>query len=127
MTISEVSKKYDIPQDTLRYYERIGLIPHIKRRSNIRDYTEEDCKWIEFIKCMRGAGLTIEVLTEYVTLFNKGDDTIEERKELLIEQRRILIEKMEETKKTIDRLNYKINSYEQCVVKKEKELKRNNK
>lgn len=51
MTISEVSKKYGLTQDTLRYYERIGLIPYINRTSSgIRDYTEEACKWIEFIK-----------------------------------------------------------------------------
>nr|WP_277998231.1 MerR family transcriptional regulator [Zhaonella formicivorans] len=96
MTIAEVSEKFDIPQDTLRYYERIGLIPRVNRnKSGIRDYTEEDCKWVEFIKCMRSAGLPIEVLIEYVTLFQQGDATIEARKELLIEQRKQLIARME--------------------------------
>ena len=72
MTITEVSKKYDLSQDTLRYYERIGLIPTVNRnKSGIRDYTDEDCKWVEFIKCMRGAGLPIEVLIEYVALFQE--------------------------------------------------------
>jgi len=62
MTITEVSKKYELSPDTLRYYERIGLLPSVNRnKGGIRDYTEEDCKWIEFIKCMRGAGLPIEV------------------------------------------------------------------
>ena len=77
MTITEVSKKYDLSQDTLRYYERIGLIPTVNRnKSGIRDYTDEDCKWVEFIKCMRGAGLPIEVLIEYVALFQEGESTI---------------------------------------------------
>ena len=72
MTITEVSKKYDLSQDTLRYYERIGLLPAVNRnKSGIRDYTDEDCKWVEFIKCMRGAGLPIEVLIEYVALFQE--------------------------------------------------------
>jgi DNA-binding transcriptional MerR regulator len=125
MTISEVSRKFDITQDTLRYYERVGLIPIIKRNKNgIRSYTQDDCNWIEFIKCMRNSGLSIDVLLEYVMLFNQGDETIEMRKELLIEQRKLLIEKMEEMKETIERLNYKIESYEKCVVKKEKRLKR---
>jgi DNA-binding transcriptional MerR regulator len=54
MTIAEVSKKFELSQDTLRYYERIGLIPGVNRnKSGIRDYTEEDCRWVEFIKCMR--------------------------------------------------------------------------
>ena len=125
MTIAEVSKKFDISQDTLRYYERIGLIPSVNRnKSGIRDYTEEDCRWVEFIKCMRGAGLPIEALIEYVGLFQQGDETIEARKELLIEQRKRLIARMEDMMKTLERLNYKIERYEQSVVEKEKELKR---
>ena len=60
MTITEVSKLYDITPDTLRYYERIGLIPKIHRNKNgIRDYTQEDCNWVEFIKCMRNAEMCI--------------------------------------------------------------------
>jgi MerR family transcriptional regulator, aldehyde-responsive regulator len=125
MTITEVSEKFDVSQDTLRYYERIGLIPSVNRnKSGIRDYTEEDCRWVEFIKCMRNAGLPIEVLIEYVGLFQQGDATIEARKGLLTEQRKLLIEKMEDMKKTLERLDYKIARYEQAVVEKEKELKR---
>jgi DNA-binding transcriptional MerR regulator len=125
VTITEVSKKFDLTQDTLRYYERIGLIPTVNRNKNgIRNYTEEDCRWVEFIKCMRGAGLPIEILIEYVGLFQQGDETIEARKELLVEQRRILTEKMEDMKKTIERLDYKVASYENSVVEKEKELRK---
>ena len=125
MTIKEVSEKFDIPQDTLRYYERIGLIPRVNRnKSGIRDYTEEDCKWVEFVKCMRSAGLPIEVLIEYVGLFQQGDETFEVRKELLIEQRKQLLIRMENMKKTLERLDYKIARYEQTVVEAEKELKR---
>jgi DNA-binding transcriptional MerR regulator len=125
MTIAEVSKRFDLSQDTLRYYERVGLFPVVNRKkSGIRNYTEEDCKWIEFIKCMRSAGLPIEVLIEYVTLFQQGDTTIEARKELLSEQRKQLVEKMEDMKKTIERLDYKLESYENSVVSKENELKK---
>lgn len=121
MKITEVSKKFNLSQDTLRYYERIGLIPPVNRnKSGIREYTEEDCNWIEFIKCMRGAGLPIEVLIEYVGLFQQGDATIDARKELLVEQRNILIGKMEEMNKTLERLNYKIARYEDSMIEKEK-------
>lgn len=125
MTITEVSKKFNLSQDTLRYYERIGLIPSVNRnKSGIRDYTEEDCRWVEFVKCMRSAGLPIEVLIEYVTLFQQGDETADARKELLIEQRKQLMEKVEEMKNTLKRLDYKIERYEQGVVGKENQLKR---
>ena len=124
MTISEVSKKFDLSQDTLRYYERIGLIPSVNRnKGGIRDYTEEDCRWIEFIKCMRNAGLPIEVLIEYVALFQQGDTTAEARKKLLMEQRNQLSAKIEEMKATLERLNYKIERYEQAVIPAEHELK----
>ncbi len=125
MTIREVSERLDISQDTLRYYERIGLIPRVNRnKSGNRDYTEEDCNWIKFIKCMRSAGLTIEVLIEYVALFQQGDETIEARKELFIEQRKQLVARIEDMQETLERLDYKIAIYEQTVVEKEKALKR---
>lgn len=118
MTIAEVAKKYDISADTLRYYERIGLLPAVKRnKSGIRDYSESDCNWVEFIKCMRGAGLPIEVLIEYISLYQMGDSTVEARKELLIEERKNLIARIEEMQKTLDRLNYKIEKYEEVIVK----------
>lgn len=126
MTIAEVSEKYNISHDTIRYYERIGLLPHITRKkSGIRDFSEDDCKWIEFIKCMRSAGLPIEVLIEYVELFQQGESTAEARKELLIEQRRLLAERIEEMNTTLQRLDYKISIYDNEIIKREKELKKN--
>ena len=123
--IADVSKKYELSADTLRYYERIGLIPEVNRnKSGIRDYTEEDCRWVEFIKCMRNAGLPIEALIDYVTLFQQGDETIEARKEILTQQRKQLIEKMEDMKKTMERLDYKIERYEKGIVTKINEQKR---
>ncbi|WP_343344226.1 MerR family transcriptional regulator [Terrisporobacter petrolearius] len=127
MTITEVSKKYGLSADTLRYYERVGLIPTVNRnKSGIRDYTQEDCNWVEFIKCMRGAGLPIEVLIDYVTMFQQGDSTVDERKALLIDQRRALAEKIEEMNKTLQRLDYKIDLYEKGLIMSEKELREKN-
>ena len=125
MTIAQVSKKYELSADTLRYYERIGLIPAVTRnKSGNRDYSEEDCRWVEFIKCMRGAGLPIDALGEYVRLFLQGDQTVQQRKELLIEQRTHLMKKMEEMQNTLNRLDYKIEGYEKGILVKEKELKK---
>ena len=128
MTIAEVSREYKISADTLRYYERIGLIPAVNRnKSGIRDFTEEDCRWVGFIKCMRGAGLPIEVLIEYVALFQEGDSTIEARKSLLVEQRRLLAERIEEMEQTLERLDKKIEGYgSNLMAEKERELRRNN-
>jgi DNA-binding transcriptional MerR regulator len=121
MKIAEVSEQYGISSDTLRYYERIGLIQPVHRNeSGIRDYNELDLRRVDFIKCMRRAGLPIEVLIEYVGLVQQGDKTIETRKEILIEQREQLAARMKEMQKTLDVLNHKIDVYENAVLKKEK-------
>lgn len=113
MTISEVSKKYNLTADTIRYYEKEGIIPRVQRTKNgIRDFDENTCSWIEFIKCMRNAGLEIETLKQYVTLFKQGRKTIKERKMLLEEQRNKLLEKQKNINATLDRLNQKIKWYE---------------
>lgn len=123
MKIAQVSEKFDISPDTLRYYERIGLIPGINRKAGgVRDYTEEDCGWVEFIKCMRSAGLSIEVLIEYVNLFKEGGKTATARKELLKEQRDILKKKLDILNSTVDRLDMKIERYEQIIIPRENEL-----
>ena len=125
MTIAEVSKKYEISPDTLRYYERIGLIPPVPRsKSGVRDYTEESCGWVAMMKCFRQAGVQIEALIEYVALFQQGDATIPARKAILIEQREQLIERMGMMQESLDRLNYKIQNYENCVVPAEQRLQR---
>ena len=87
MTIKEVSQKYNISQDTLRYYERVGLIPTVARTSGgIRNYTENDLGWVENAICMRNAGVPIEALIEYVKLYQEGDETCEARRQLLQKQ-----------------------------------------
>ena len=116
MTITEVSKKYDITADTLRYYERVGMIPPVTRTaSGIRDYQEVDLNWVGLAKCMRSAGLPVEAMIEYVRLFQEGDSTIPARLQLLIEQRESLLEQKKQIEDTLERLNYKISRYEVAV------------
>ena len=124
MSITEVAKKLGLTPDTLRYYERIGLIPSVGRTSGgIRNYQEEDCRWIEFIKCMRAAGLPVEILIEYVKLFQQGDETFDARKSLLIEQRDSLAVRIAGMQDTLNRLNMKIEHHEKTIYPIESELK----
>jgi DNA-binding transcriptional MerR regulator len=125
MTIAEVSKKYGLTADTLRYYERVGLLPNVARTSSgIRNYTEEDCRWVEYIKCMRSAGVTVEILAEYVALFHQGAETIPARKALLLEQRAQIVARIEEMNKVLERLDWKLDGYEERMLKYEERLKR---
>lgn len=124
MNIAQVARQFDLTTATLRYYERVGLIPPVNRKkSGIRDYDEDDIKWIEFIKCMRNAGLTIEALIEYTTLFIEGNNTVEARKNILVDERQRLIEKRIEIDETVKRLDRKIEDYDGKLLKSEAELK----
>ena len=123
MKISQVSEQSGLSVDTLRYYEKIGLLPPVNRtNSGIRDFSDLDLRRVNFIKCMRAAGLPIEVLIEYYELVQQGDNTIEARKNILQEQRSQLLARMAEMQETLDLLNHKIQVYENAVLETEKKL-----
>lgn len=116
MTIKEVSGKYKISQDTLRYYERVGMIPPVTRTAGgIRDYQEDDISWVKLAICMRSAGLPVEAMIDYVRLFQQGDSTIPARLQLLEDQREVLLEQKKQIEATINKLNYKIERYRIAV------------
>ena len=116
MTIKEVSEKYGVSQDTLRYYARGGMIPEVSRTAGgIRNYTQEDLGWLELALCMRSAGLPVNVLVEYLKLYRQGDETIPQRLELLTAQRKELLEMKSRIEQTLTRLDYKISVYERGV------------
>lgn len=116
MTIAQVSKRYGLTADTLRYYERVGMIPPVHRTaSGLRDYTAVDCNWVELAKCMRSAGLPVEAMIEYVRLTQLGDGTIPARRQLLLEQREQLEKQKQAIESTMERLDYKISRYDEAV------------
>lgn len=116
MTIKEVSEKYNISPETIRYYERVGAIPPVTRTAGgIRNFSEEDIGWLSLATCMRGAGLPIEILIQYLKLYQEGDSTIPARYELLKEQRNVLLEQRKRLDETLHRLNYKIARYEAAI------------
>ena len=116
MKIAEVSEKYGIPQDTLRYYEREGVIPEIKRgNGNIRDYTEDDCKEIAFAQCLKSAGFTVEEIVEYRNLSKRGDETIPDRLALMQRKREDLLQQREALDKALKLLDHKVFCYERAV------------
>lgn len=117
MTITEVGKLLDISVNTLRYYEQIGLIPKVQRtKGGMRNYTEEDLHWIDFAKCMRGAGLQTRILTNYVALAQQGDSTQEERRQILLAQLDQLLTQQRELEKTIEQLNHEIERHERTIL-----------
>lgn len=124
MRIAEVSAEYSISADTLRYYERIGLLGRIRRDPRgVRDYSEADCERIKFVKCMRGAGVPIEPLIEYMRLFDKGDATLAQRKAILEQQRDVMAQNIQAMQEGLDRLNAKIDNYDTLIVEAERRMR----
>ena len=128
MTIAEASKKLNLSAYTLRYYEKIGLIPEVSRtKSGIRNYTEKDLEHLKSVICFRNAGVSIETLIEYMKLYKKGNSTMEARKQLLISQKEAIKKRLEDIQNTYETLSLKIDNHEKLLVEREKELLRKNK
>lgn len=116
MTIKEISEQLGVSQDTLRYYEKVGMISPVTRtKGGIRDYQEDDIAWVKLATCMRNAGLPVKVMIDYLNLYKQGDSTIQVRCDLLKEQREKLLEQRKQIEETLERLNYKIARYEVAV------------
>jgi len=116
MTIKEVSETYGLSQDTLRYYERVGMIPRVTRSLNgHRDYQEKDLAWVELAKCLRNAGLTVEAIVQYVKLSMEGESTIPDRYELLMQQREGLLVQRRQMDEALQRLDRKISHYAEML------------
>lgn len=125
MNIKKVSEQLGISSDTIRYYERIGLVPPISRDKNgVRNFTDIDIQRLDFIKCMRHAGLSIESLHEYMHLYSLNDDhTIPARKKILEEEAEKLDERIANLQETRAYLQHKIDIYESKLTKVADDLK----
>ncbi|BCA85918.1 MerR family transcriptional regulator [Enterococcus saigonensis] len=111
MNISEVSKAVGVPQETLRYYEKIAILPKIDRsKGGLRKYKQSDLEWISFVKTMRTVGTPIDSLKEYYDCCNKGN--ISECKAFIEFQKNELELKRNEIETALTILNEKIKIYE---------------
>ena len=116
MTIKQVCQRYGLTQDTLRYYEKIGVIPPVHRSaSGIRDYDEHDLGWVENAICLRSAGVPVESIAEYVKLYQAGDETFAARRDLLSHVLADLTEQRSQLDAAIQKLTYKVSRYEAAV------------
>lgn len=122
MTINEISKKFSLSKDTLRYWEKEKLIPTVKRDKNgYRVYDTKEQNWVFYIMVLRKAGMSIKKLKKFVNLYMKDYSTAEIRKHLLIVQRSQLNKEIINIKKTVNYLDYKIDNFDDQLLSFEKE------
>lgn len=116
MTIREIAAKTNMSTDTLRYYERIGLLPPVPRNAaGIRNYDEYFVNFINFIKKLKASGMSLEHIIDYIRLAEMGDATIQERKELLAEARETLLDKINSLQLVAELADYQLRNYENLL------------
>lgn len=123
--INEVSQQFNLSLDTLRYYEKIGLLDKVDKKNGIRNYKEKDLERLEFIVCMKQSGMTLETIRQYFELLTEGDKTLEGRLDLLEKQQLAALKQMNELQKSMNYLEFKINLTKDRIEARDK-LEANN-
>ena len=118
-SIGEISKMFQLPISTLRYYDKEGLFPHLKRVNGVRQFSESEIETLRVIDCLKKSGLEIKEIKEYMSLCSLGNTTLKQRKEIFEKQKEEVLQEMEKLQKVLSMLNYKCWYYDQAIEKKD--------
>ena len=118
-SIGEISKMFDLPISTLRYYDKEGLFPHLKRVNGVRKFSESEIETLRVIDCLKRSGLEIKDIKEYMNLCSLGNSTLKQRKEIFVKQKEEVLQEMEKLQKVLSMLNYKCWYYDQAIEKED--------
>lgn len=112
-TVSEMAKLLNVAPSTLRFYDREGLLPFVERSpGGIRIFTETDYRWLKIISCLKSAGMPLKDIRRYIEMAMQGEETIDARLQMFIDQRERLLRQMAELQQTLDVVEYKCWYYE---------------
>ena len=106
-TISEAAEKTGLPPSTIRYYDKEGLLPNIKRKNGIRVFEDMDLRLMGLLTCLKNTGMPIKRIRDYVELTSKGDDTLQERYEIIKAQRQFVLDQIEQLQYFLEELDFK--------------------
>ena len=113
----EISKMFQLPISTVRYYDKEGLFPHLKRVNGVRQFSESEIETLRVIDCLKKSGLEIKEIKEYMSLCSLGNTTLKQRKEIFEKQKEEVLQEMEKLQKVLSMLNYKCWYYDQAIEK----------
>lgn len=117
-TIGQVAKKMGITAHTLRYYEKEGLLPFVQKSSSgLRIFSDSDIGWLVMIECLKGTGMTLKGIKQYIDWYVEGDSTLDKRLQMFKEQKAKLEEQMAQLKKHMEKIEFKIAFYTEAVAK----------
>lgn len=115
-TIKEVADKMEVSEHTLRFWAKSGFFPFVKRNeNNIRQFSDNDLEWVRIVKCLRSVGTENKAIKRYIDLCIKGDSTIQERYQIILDTKEKALQQMEELKTQLALLDYKENFYKNLI------------
>ncbi len=115
-TIKEVADKMEVSEHTLRFWAKSGFFPFVKRNeNNIRIFSEDDLAWVRIVKCLRSVGTENKAIKRYIDLCIKGDSTIRERYQIILDTKEKALQQMEELKQQLALLDYKESFYKNLI------------
>ncbi len=106
-TISEAAQKTGLPPSTIRFYDKEGLLPNIKRKNGIRVFEDMDLRLMGLLTCLKNTGMPIKRIRDYVELTSKGDETLQERYEIIKAQRQFVLDQIEQLQYYLEELDFK--------------------
>lgn len=113
-TIKDVSERFNISAPTLRFYEKEGLLPSIRREENgHRLYSDTDLEWIQIVSCMRATGMSIKYIKRYIDLCLLGENTVPERRQIILLQKEIIENHIKDYKRLLNVVNKKLDYYDE--------------
>ena len=115
-TIGQISEMFNIPVSTLRYYDKEGLFPNIKRDSNIRKFDDSEIETLRMIECLKKSGMEIKDIRRYMDVCAKGSSTYSERRAMFEKQRESVENEIKRLEKTLDMLKFKCWYYDEAMT-----------
>lgn len=106
-TISEAAEKTGLPPSTIRFYDKEGLLPNIKRKNGIRVFEDMDLRLMGLLTCLKNTGMPIKRIRDYVELTSIGDETLQERYEIIKAQRQFVLDQIEQLQYYLEELDFK--------------------
>ncbi|HUX52660.1 MAG TPA: MerR family transcriptional regulator [Spirochaetia bacterium] len=111
-TVKMVAEKTNLSPNTLRYYEKEGLLPSVRRtKSGIRHYSDEDLEWLSLICCLKNTGMSIKQIRDFVDLSLQGPETLKDRCEMLVAHKESVEAHIAETNRHLEKVTHKIAHY----------------
>jgi DNA-binding transcriptional MerR regulator len=116
-TIQQVSELTELSKDTLRFYEKEGILFPIARKVNgHREFNRQDLEWIRFIACLKSTGMPLSSIREYRDLLEQGEGTTESRKNIMVRHRQHVLMQIDTLRENLERINYKIRFYDKLLA-----------